>query len=307
MAASGFAISNFVALMAPSYSVLVFARVLSALSASAVAAAIVPPNRSGSALGLVFGGIAVSTVLGVPVGALLGNMFGWRATFALVVILGAIAAFAVLAFVPVGIRSPRMRLASLVAVLGDGPAMGAVSITALVMTSQFIPFSFAAVLFADALSATPGEVFWLLFSFGVASSAGNFAGGVLSDRFTPHRTLLGALILPPFAIYAVSYLSMGFWNALAIMAAWGAVGFSFNAPQQARLIKLRPDQVTTLLALNASAIYVGTTLGSAIGGVLLTGTTATTLAVVGSMAALIALVGYLFSNKHLLAEAKTRT
>ncbi len=309
-AAIGLTLSNLAALAAPTYEWLIIARILSALSAAAItpvaaaiAAMIVPPERTGAALGLVFGGIAISTVLGVPAGAFIGGIFDWRATFGLVAVLSLVAFIAMLIFVPRDIISPRRNLASLVGVLKDGPAMGAVSITALVMTAQFIPFSFAAVLFADALNATSGEIFWLLFAFGAASAIGNHVGGILSDRFTPHRVLLTVLILLSPAIFAVWLLSLGFWVAFAIMAIWGAIGFSFNAPQQALLTRLRPEQVTTLLALNASAIYVGTTLGSAIGGGVLTAFSPNILALAGGVAAIVALVAYIVSSSRVDPES----
>lgn len=298
-------ISNLAAMIAPSYEVLLTARIVSALSAAAItpvtaaiATMIVPPERTGSALGLVFGGIAISTVLGVPAGAFIGGIFDWRATFGLVAVLSIASLISVLVFVPLRILSARRDLSALMSVLKDRPAMAAVSVTALFMTAQFIPFSYAAVLFADALSATSAQVFWLLFAFGAASAVGNHFGGVLSDRFVPHRVLSAGLFLLPVALLAIWFLPLGFWSALVIMAVWGAIGFSFNAPQQARLTRMRPAQATTLLALNASAIYVGTMLGSAIGGVALAFSTSSSLPVVGALAAFGALLTYRATLGH---------
>ncbi|WP_425093520.1 MFS transporter [Tropicimonas sp. S265A] len=295
----GLVLSNLAAMWAPSYEVVIAARIASALSAAAItpvaaaiATMIVPPERTGSALGLVFGGIAISTVLGVPAGAFIGGVFDWRATFGLVSVLSVASLMSVLVFVPSRILSARRDFSSLVSVLKDRPAMAAVSVTALVMTAQFIPFSYAAVLFANALSATSAQVFWLLFAFGAASAVGNYFGGVLSDRLTPNRVLSTVLILLPAALFGVWFLSLGFWTALVIMAIWGAIGFSFNAPQQARLTRMRPPQATMLLALNASAIYVGTMLGSAIGGLALAFSTSSSLPVMGALAAFGALLTF---------------
>lgn len=88
------------------------------------------------------------------------------------------------------------------------------------------------------------------------------------------------------------------------MAFWAAIGFSFNAPQQARLTKMWPEQVTTLLALNASAIYVGTTVGSAIAGVVLLVFSPSVLAVVGGVVAVVALFAYLMSCRR--ADSRTQ-
>ena len=274
-ATTGLFAANVAAVFATSYTALVVARVAAGVfaavvtpAAAALAARLVVPERTGAALGLVFGGVAISTVLGVPAGAYLGARFDWQSAFVFVSALSLLALFAQAATLPKA-EGPikRRRIADLVAVLKSAPLVAAVGVTALQMTAQFLPFTYIAVLLRDSFDATPGQVFAGLLTFGIASVVGNYFGGLLSDRLGPDRTIRVGLIALPFCLAGLANMTFGFRISLIALALWGAVGFGYNAPQQARLVRLAPENAATLLALNASAIYVGTTLGSALGGV----------------------------------------
>ncbi|MEM9725841.1 MAG: MFS transporter [Pseudomonadota bacterium] len=294
-ASLGLLIANAAAALAPNFEMLALARVAAALSAAAITpvaaaavTAIAPPERLGAALGLVFGGMAVATAVGVPLGALIGTSLGWRSAFVMVAGLAAASTLILALALPRTLHGAPRTLADLTALLRDRPAMIAVSVTALVMTAQFIPFSFISVQFAQAGFNEPSALFLLLLSFGAASVVGNHVCGALSDRFTPMRVLTGVVLALAPALAAVSLIGLSFWLALAIMAVWGFAGVGFNAPQQARLSRLRPEQAAGLLALNASAIYLGTMLGAALGGALMLGLSAAALPWGGAIIAALA-------------------
>lgn len=304
VAALGLAVTNGLAALAPGFVSLMALRGASALFAALItpvaastATLIAPPQHAGKALGVVFGGFAVSTVLGVPAGALVGGMFGWEAAFWMVTGLSGLAALAILAFVPAGLSTPRADFADLMRMLVDVRAMSAVSLTAFQVGCNFIPFSFAAVLFADAFGAGPTEVFWLLMAFGAASVTGNIVGGALSDRFGFDRVILYGLIALPPAILALYLASGGLAASALAMALWGFVAFTYTAPQQSRIVQMRPDARTMILAFNGSALYVGTSLGSAIGGLLLATSGTAWLPLGGAIMAALAIPLYLLTRR----------
>ena len=108
-----------------------------------------------------------------------------------------------------------------------------------------------------------------LFLFGVAAVFGNFVGGLSADRFGPSRTLTAicvvqTVMLPVIAIAPLGAVAMG-----VAVTVWSLSGWSFMTPQQARLVGVAPDRAPVMLALNASAIYLGVAIGSAIGGLAL--------------------------------------
>ena len=310
IAAGGLSLTSLAAALAPGFVSLMVIRGATALFAAlitpvaaAVATLIVPPRQIGAAIGIVFGGFAVSTVLGVPAGALVGGAFGWPAAFVMVAILAGLAFVALAVCLPRDVPATPIRLGELGRTLRDTDALAAVALTAIQLASAFVVFGYIAVIFETGFGADAGDIFWLLMVFGLASVVGNHAGGVLTDRLGHDRVILTGLAVLPLPLVSLYLAPAGFWPSAAVMAVWGFLGFVFTAPQQARLVKLRPDQRTMVLALNASAIYVGNSIGTATGGLLLAASGTTWLPLAGGLAALGAFVFYL-ATRHIGADQK---
>ena len=237
--------------------------------AASVAIALAAPAGRGRALALVFGGLTLAQALGVPLGAWLGYQFGWRAAFATVVGLGALSLAALYVCLPRGISVPVASLRSLFSVFASARETVAVSFTALFMGGLYVFFTFTApFLEARYLLARDGVTI-VLALFGIGAVLGNSMGGLLTDRIGPNKTLvllcLSQLILLPL-ITLVTLPLVGF---AATMLLWSVCSWSVMVPQQARLALLSPTKISVLLALNASAIYLGSSIGSALGGVLM--------------------------------------
>ncbi|GAA2061017.1 MFS transporter [Streptomyces albiaxialis] len=283
-----FTVANALAALAPGYGVLVAARVLSAVGAAvvtsaafAVAAEGAPEGRQGRYLSVVVAGITVALFTGVPVGAWLAGAYGWRSTFWLIAAVGAVAAGAVRLTapdLPGGATAPlRERLAPLRSV----PVVRLLGVTFVGAGGGLMFYSYLAPYVADVSGRTSDEagplVVGALFLVGVTGVAGALLGGRAVDAWGPHRTLrrsVGGHVLAMAAATVLAFLADGGgWAALVplalVIAAWSVVGWSFNPPAQGVLMSIAPHAATTALALNISAMYLGTGVGGALGGLIL--------------------------------------
>lgn len=273
-----FGLGALAAALAPSFGWLLAARALMALGgglvtpvAASVGVVLAGPGRQGQALAIVFGGLTLAQVLGVPAGAWLGYAFGWASALAVVAALSLLGLLAVAAALPRGIRVPVASLASLAGVLRSGRRMGAVAFTALFIGALYVCYTFLAPLLETLYGLSRDGVTGMLALFGLGAVAGNAMGGRLTDRIGPRRTLVllclaQAVLMPALTLPTWPLAIVG-----ALIFVWSVFAWSFMVPQQARLAALDPAQLPVLFALNASAIYVGATLGSALGGAVLKG------------------------------------
>jgi predicted MFS family arabinose efflux permease len=259
-----FALFNVVSALASGLAVLLAARVLSALAASAyapaagaAAIAAAPENRRGRALGVVLAGSALAMVLGAPLGVLLASLLSWRAAFALVAVL---AAGTVLGLVrsSVGSGPPtRSTLAERLRPLRSPALVGTLAVTFLVMTASHSTYTYLAVLLA-------GPVGLYIGVFGLAGIAGTWWGGTAVDRHGSRRVVTAAVIVLATGLATLPHVTTAMAGAVAVVVAWGIAAWGFVAAQQHRVTGMGPAPL--LLALNSSAIHLGFATGALLGG-----------------------------------------
>ncbi len=292
-----FALAALICALAPSIGVLNGARVLAAAGAglvtpvaASVAAGLSPPDRQARALALVFSGMTLAQAIGLPIGGWIAYTFGWRSAFGLVACLALPALWLIWTRVPAGLSFAPVSLGDLGRVLRHGPQMLAIAFTAVFMAAVYIPYTYLGALLTDTMGYGRNGVTLALFIFGIGAIFGNLAGGAISDRIGPSRTL-GVLALAQMVIMPVfSLLPLPDAAVLALLVLWALFAFSFMAAQQVRLISLAPAQAPVFLALNAAAIYVGAAIGSAIGGIAITVVGLVLLGITGGAIALLAFV-----------------
>lgn len=264
--------------LAPSYGVLAVARVVGALggaiygpAASAAGSLMVPEEHRQRALATVFGGMTAAGVLGVPLAAFLGNAFGWRLAMVGVATLGALTLLLAAALVPrlpVGERPGAHAYASVARTPG---MVATVTTTLLFMAAQFTVYAIAGIYLTQRFGASPAVVSASLLCFGVIGVLGNATAGRAGDRLGGNRTVSIALIgiAAGFAVLLIApHTSLA---GLLLFPLWAFFSQLYQAPQQARLVALIPAQRGLTLALNASALYLGISLGSFLGSTLLPG------------------------------------
>ncbi|MFC4452541.1 MFS transporter [Deinococcus sonorensis] len=266
-----FTLGNLGAALAPTFPLLLAARVLSAVGASlftpvasGVAAALVPPELRGRALALVFVGVPVATVLGVPLGTWIGGTFGWRAAFWLVVGLSVVALAGVALLVRrVEVPRPTAHWLQLL----QRPALRrALLVMLLLYMGQFALYPYLAPTLRTVTGLGTLGVTLLLLGFGAAGLLGNLLGGRLNDLWSGPRTLLLGLLLTAAVLLLFPVLAPSAWAVAVLCAVWGVASLAINPPQQSRVVELGPDAPGVALALNASALYLGQALGAPLGG-----------------------------------------
>ncbi|MFD2421528.1 MFS transporter [Amycolatopsis pigmentata] len=270
------AIGNALAAVAPGYVTLLLARMVTALgaaaftpAASAVAAELAAPERRGRAVALVYGGLTVATILGVPLGALISQQLGYRMVFALVAAFSLAGAFAIRSMLPEVAAGPGVPFGQRFAPAKDPRVLVAMFVTVVACLGAFSVYTFITPLLASTAGLHGTIVSVLLFGYGIGGAIGNVIGGRVVDRWGSRRPLMvilaGATVLPAL----IPFVATGVAGAVAILFAWGLCTWSFNPPMQHRLIELSPRNSGLVLSLNASAIYLGVGLSGVTGGLVM--------------------------------------
>lgn len=277
---AGFVAGNVVVGIAPGYPVALGGRVVAALGASLLNAAITgyvihlaPQRHRGKALSFVLGGWMAATALGVPVGLLLGQS-SWR--FPLIMV----AAVGTVALLGIWIRLPRLRLPAGTLAERLRPLRQPSLVAGLLVTTGILCASYTCFTYAVLILKPSHPVGWLIivimFGYGLASMLGNAATGRLVDRFTPVRVLTVILVgLALNSVFGAVSLTVA---PVSVAAVLGLVWFFLagvgngggGVPQQARLAAMAPASAAIVMALNSSAITLGSALGGGLGGLALT-------------------------------------
>lgn len=301
-----FAAANIVAWCSTGFSGIMAARVLLALSAglylpnaSALVGAIVAPDRRGRALALVTGGATVAIALGLPLGSIIGHALGWRATFLCVGVLAAIAAlglsFGIAKGAGDGIRvasaSERLRVAAQPAVVK------ALSLTFFWAMGAFTAYPFIAPYLQAVLDFGDEGVSGAVFVWGVSAAVGMVLGGSLNDRLGssfvigPALTLLAMAFLTLAASAAFLPPDRALIPVMVSIVVWGISVWGFYPAQMAQLISAggAPAAPVTL-SLNTSVMYIGFSVGSALGSALIMDHSVSAIGLAAAVAESIALV-----------------
>lgn len=269
--AAGHALS---ALM-PHYAALLPVRALAVLAAAVftpqAAAAVnvmAPPEQRGRIMTFIFLGWSISSVLGMPLHAWIGETFGWRWAFALVSGLSLVAALAVWRTVPDGVRPPPLSLRDWGRVFSNPLLMGLVMITVISGAGQFTLFTYLAPYYRQVLGASPEAVSFLFMWYGAFGLIGNILLTRWIGRLGAARCV--SIGLTSMAVSLLAWpLGTTVFSMCIVALPWALGVFSSNSAQQARLSAASPAFAPALLALNTSAIYAGQAIGAVTGGAIL--------------------------------------
>ena len=279
LALAVFVLANGASALAPGFASLLAWRALAGIGAGvylalgiAAAAGVSAPQQRGKAIGVIMGGMAGGTVLGVPLSLLLAQQLGWTAALWLVAVLGALALAGLLWQLPALPAAPAMSLRRKLALLADGRVLLILLVSLLAAVASLGMYTFIAPLLAwsaqgTAMSATP-----FLWAWGVGGIAGSVLVGPWADKVAAPKLTAFILLLLALALCALP-LAAGWsaWLMLAPIALWGAAGWALQVPQNQQLLAVRAQQGdgNLAIALNESALYLGSAIGAATGGVLL--------------------------------------
>ena len=258
-----FTAGNLLAWQAPGYETLVLARLLTGLAhgvffsiGSTIATSLVPKEKAASAIAIMFGGLTVALVTGVPLGTFIGQHFGWRETFLAVSILGVIALMSSLILVPNNIPGRvSAGLRAQLQVLTHPRLLIIYAITALGYGGVFTAFTFLAPMMQDLAGFSPAAVSWILLGYGVSVAVGNVWGGRLADKHgaVPALKLIFAALVALLLIF--QFTASLQYAALATVLYYQA---SQHMTVQARAmidkaLALDSNEITALMLLASDA------------------------------------------------------
>jgi multidrug resistance protein len=272
-----FTLGNALAAMAPSFEVLLLARIVTALGhgiffgiGSTIAADLVAPERRASAIALMFSGFTVAIVTGVPVGTFIGQELGWRATFWAVAGLGVLAFLMSTVLLPADLgKGARTRVLSQFRVLASGRLLLVYAMTVLGYGGTFVALTYLSPILQQVTGFSENAVGAILVGFGAAIAVGNIGGGRVADR-NPARALLGMFILQSITLLALTFTAVSPIWALVTLLPFGLLTFASVPALQIYVVQLAkqcaPNAVDVASAFNIASFNLGIAIGSYVGG-----------------------------------------
>ncbi|WP_367140260.1 MULTISPECIES: Cmx/CmrA family chloramphenicol efflux MFS transporter [Streptomyces] len=267
-----FLVGQTMAATAQSYNVLLVARVVTAVVQSAffgigavVAADLVPPSKRASAIAIMFGGLTISTIAGVPLGAFLGQHWGWRSPFWVVNGLALIGLIGVITLVPSHKSAEETSIRKELAAFRSGRVWLGLATTALSQGALFGCYSYIAPLLTDITGFSSGVVPVLLVLFGVGTFCGSALGGRFADK-NLMRTLWMGMVLLAASLALFSATAHNKVLMTVTIVVFGVAGFLINPGLQTRVLNEAKGAATLASASNISAFNIGNAAGPWVAG-----------------------------------------
>lgn len=297
-----FLLGNIVTVFSPTYAVLLISRIISALSGAlliilclVMAPTIVEPKYRGRAIGIVSMGVSGSLVLGIPIGLVLGNAFGWRAPFVLITGLTILSIAGVYFLMGRVEPKPPRPLRVLFTALMDSKIFTAQLATFLFMSGHYILYAYLTPFVKTTMGLDGTWMSVIYFVFGVAAVSGGGIGGTFSDMFGPKQTIIGCMIIFAVTLFIIPYTTFSVPLFLAILVIWGIMSWVLSPGMQSYLIEASPETADIQQSLNNSALHFGIAFGSLIGSFIIDQSTVEMNASFGGFFVIIALVTFFYS------------
>ncbi|MCW0234178.1 MAG: MFS transporter [Ferrovibrio sp.] len=272
-----FIAGNFYCALAPDYGSLMAARILTSFCHGAffglgavVAGEVVAPHRQASAIAMMFAGLTIANILGVPFGTALGQAFGWRSTFYAVTGIGIVAAIALWAWLPHNLTVVTGSLMREVRSLARLQVYLAMLLSVLASASLFSVLTYIAPILERVTNVTPHVVTYVLLIFGVGLTIGNFVGGRLADR-SLMPTVVGGFVAVAAILTVFGLVTSMFWPTVATVFIWGGTAFALISPLQLRVVREAVGAPNLASILNQGAFNLGNASGAWFGGIAITG------------------------------------
>lgn len=306
-----FAVGNGLAFASFHYAMLAASRVVQAVAvgvftavALAAGAEMAAPGKQGSAIGIILTGASAALVLGVPLGTLIGEQFGWRFVFLLISVASIPLLIGIAAIVP---RIESKEIASLkaqVAVLRDRRIVSALLTTLFWVMGCQIVFAYISPFLEQVAGLTVSEISAALFVCGVFAVVGSRIGGYGADRWGVFRLLMISLALHAAALLLLPWAATIWIGTLAILAVWIGSAYMTTPVQQYYLVSLAPNMSGLTLGLNNSVLQLGIGVAAGVGGWVVNASSVNHLGWVGALSVAISMLAALYSFSLRNAQRK---
>ncbi|AOV07970.1 MFS transporter [Sporosarcina ureilytica] len=256
-----------------------------------IATKVVKPSQQARAVGLVYMGISSSLVLGVPLGILISDAFGWRVIFLIIAVLAAGSFILISIFLgkmPGGDAIPLKVQLKAVASLKLGSAQLA---TMFLLAGHYTLYAYFTPYLESELQLNSTWVSAAYLVFGIAAISGGAVGGILSDKIGAKKSVLLVIVSFAISLFVLPFTTFSIVLFTPIMIIWALLSWAITPPQQSYLIQSDPSTADIQQSFNNSAIQVGISIGSAIGGIVMAqGGSVSNLPWVGSAVTILALL-----------------
>ncbi|ENX10957.1 MFS transporter [Acinetobacter variabilis] len=266
-----FTIGNILATLAPNYLGLMGARIITSLNhgaffgiGSVVAASVVPKDKQASAVAMMFMGLTIANIGGVPLATWIGQHIGWRMAFLGISLLGLLTMFSLWKALPEGQSSQKPDVRQELEVLTRLPVVLALLTTVMSAGAMFALYTYIAPSLQSFTQASPALITLMLVLIGVGFSIGNHLGGKFAD-LSLDKTLIGFLILLMLMMLLFPILASTALGAGLALIIWGAAAFAVVPPLQMRVMSVAYDAPGLASSVNIGAFNLGNALGAIAG------------------------------------------
>lgn len=270
-----FTIGNLLAAVALDYWSLMAARMITSLNhgaffgiGSIVATRVVAPDKQASAVAMMFMGLTIATIGGVPLATWIGQNIGWRMVFAGISVLGLITMFGLYKALPVGSVGARPNIKMELKVLTRLPVLLALATTVTSAGAMFSLYTYIAPSLVHITHASTTTITCMLVLIGIGFSVGNHLGGRFADR-SVDKTLIGFLLLLILMMLLFPILAQSIWGAALALVVWGVAAFAVVPPLQMRVMSMAHEAPGLASSVNVGAFNLGNAVGAAAGGAVL--------------------------------------
>lgn len=273
-----FIVGNSIAAAATSIGVLLVGRIVSALAhgifmsiGSTIAADLVPENRRASAISLMFTGLTVATVTGVPLGTYLGQQVGWRFAFVAIAVIGLIAFFANSILIPANLqKGVRTTLRDQLKLVTNGRLLLMFLITALGYGGTFVVFTYLSPILETITGFSGGQIAVILLGYGIAIAIGNMLGGKIANK-NPLSALFRMFIVQALVLFVLYFTAPFSLAGLITILFMGLMAFMNVPGLQVYVVILAeryvPSAKDVASAINIAAFNAGIAIGAYLGGI----------------------------------------
>lgn len=297
-----FLLGNIVTILSHVYAVVFIGRVITALSAAllnvlclVLAPSMVEPRYRARAIGLVSMGLSGSLVLGVPIGLLLGNTFGWRAPFIFISILTLLSMAGVFLFMERMEPKPALPLKQQLAALKGRKIIFAHMIPFLFLGGHTVLYAYFTPFLRELLHLDANGLSTVYFIFGIAAVCGGGLGGLFADKFGAKQTMLMVIAIFAAVMFLIPSTTFSFPLFLAVMLVWGTLSWANTPALQSYLIETSPETAEIQQSLSNSALQFGIAFGSFLGGIVIEQTAVKYNGTVGGILIILALIAAMIS------------